>query len=738
MAGGRLHVDKDLKNTKSLDPNLRDEGAGFFSTLFTAGSNLGTDALTEIGYIAQAVARPIDTGEAVLRVLAGYAQKALPDDWEKYLPEDWATNKEYANAINEYYAEKYGSLEQAADSFAEQPVSVALDAFAVKALLTTVSKQAAKRSIATTKMADTAKGTVMEGELASRAAAEAKVAQELERTVKYEGNLVWDEALGAYVPESSVVKPKVDAKEVAPIIDDIEAATPSVQPAVANLNTEGMMRATRNQEVSPALTSVATRLSDDAMEMQRYADEAAGRADYSKASNAANEVKYYSDQINRLDSIAANRGALSAAELAEYQRYWDALEENARILDNADADLPFTAPSISNSVNRVTDADGVALNILRSELEFAQQQVNNPVTLDLGGKVTPVATAHNLNIVNNHPAKIAALESQIATKADEAKLVRDNISMTDDAQLAKLTDDLDGIKDEMAKLEAEYSKITLSDDGPAWLVNRGYELEGRLDRKSDGLDSAYKAKVAEIAALEAQIATKADTAKLARDNKRMTDDAAMASATQGELFANVNAAAYETYQASRLANEVKLPVKVADDTALATRGMMATRPETRLAQLARTKDIDMPPPRTTPKPDTETKTVIKPANVLPAAQRIAAAANQNQLIGERDIDGSLIAKSIKEKAVDVKPKSPYTDMPPYEKSIDNREIGKKDEDETRAGWKLPHQFDREPMVQGNYWSADFEDEHWNTPAGVQEAIGIWGRPVGNRIAKNWR
>ena len=37
------------------------------------------------------------------------------------------------------------------------------------------------------------------------------------------------------------------------------------------------------------------------------------------------------------------------------------------------------------------------------------------------------------------------------------------------------------------------------------------------------------------------------------------------------------------------------------------------------------------------------------------------------------------------------------------------------------------------MVEGNYWSADFEDEYWNTPAGVQEAIGVWGRPVGNRI-----
>ena len=39
--------------------------------------------------------------------------------------------KVYANAINDYYAEKYGSLEQAADSFAEQPVSVALDALAM-------------------------------------------------------------------------------------------------------------------------------------------------------------------------------------------------------------------------------------------------------------------------------------------------------------------------------------------------------------------------------------------------------------------------------------------------------------------------------------------------------------------------------------------------------------------------------------------------------------------------------
>jgi len=34
-------------------------------------------------------------------------------------------------------------------------------------------------------------------------------------------------------------------------------------------------------------------------------------------------------------------------------------------------------------------------------------------------------------------------------------------------------------------------------------------------------------------------------------------------------------------------------------------------------------------------------------------------------------------------------------------------------------------------------SLNFEDEHWNTPAGVQEAIGIWGRPIGNRIGQRF-
>ncbi len=525
MARGNPLIDEeDLKKGKErFDPNLRDEGAGFFKTLFTAGSNLGSDAVTELGYIAQAVARPVDTGEAVLRVLAGYAQKALPNDWEAYLPEDWATNKMYANAINDYYAEKYGSLEHAADSFAEQPVSVALDAFAVKALLTTISKQAAKKAAATDKLATTAKGTILEGELAARAAAELKVAEELNRTVKYEGKLVWDDALGAYVPESSVPKPaKINSAEVAPLIDDIENATPNNNPAIAN------------------------------------------------------------------------------------------------VVDDA--------------------GDAAAL-----------------------------------------------------ARAEEAAKVGEELKS---AWLAGASDFFKG-----------------NDSGMMTSATRNQEVPPALAAQAD------------------------DMAATAR---RTSDDAAMAAATQGELFANVNPAAYEAMQASKMANEARAASELAK---AAPTGMITSRTT---GPISRTKDIEIPAPpsvpRITAKPESASRGFkdleINPSRVLPAAQRIAAAANQTGLQGTRDIDGSLIPIA-PDKGIDLIPEKPESglleDMPPYEKSIDNRDIGTKSSE--KPGWYQgvsPDEGD-----DGNYWSADFEDEYWNTPAGVQEAIGIWGRPIGNRIGQRF-
>jgi len=493
-------------------------------------------------------------------VLAGYAQKALPDDWEAYLPEDWATNKVYANAINDYYAEKYGSLEQAADSFAEQPISVALDAFAVKALLTTVSKQAAKKAATTSKMADTAKGTVMEGELASRAAAELKVAQELERTVKYEGKLVWDDALGAYVPESSVTKPaKIDAAEVAPIIDDIEAATPSVQPAVANLNTEGMMRATRNQAQNP-------------------------------------------------------------------------LELNEQVLGN-------------------------------------QLKAREPVAFMDGTAQESIAATKAYN-----EAAIAASKEPISYKGT-------TVAIADDLEQAAAQD----------------------------LVKRNKAFE----------DNALAARIAEV-----QQRT-ADANKLARDKQRMDDDAAMAAAIQDDLFTNASPAAYENYQATRLA-------ALADDTAIATaapKGMMATRAT---GPISRTKDIDIPPPPSVPKltakPESASRGFkdleINPSRVLPAAQRVAAAASQTGLQGERGTDGSFLPE-LPDRGIDID-QSIGASVPEPVEIIKSSE---------KPGWYQG--VTKEDDDDGNYWSADFEDEHWNTPAGVQEAIGIWGRPVGNRIGQRF-
>ena len=56
---------------------------------------------------------------------------------------------------------------------------------------------------------------------------------------------------------------------------------------------------------------------------------------------------------------------------------------------------------------------------------------------------------------------------------------------------------------------------------------------------------------------------------------------------------------------------------------------------------------------------------------------------------------------------------------------------------TKPGWKLPQEFPNS-TVTGNYYSADFEDEHWNTPAGINEAMGLWGRPVGNRYSGRYQ
>ena len=125
---------------------------------------------------------------------------------------------------------------------------------------------------------------------------------------------------------------------------------------------------------------------------------------------------------------------------------------------------------------------------------------------------------------------------------------------------------------------------------------------------------------------------------------------------------------------------------------------------------------------------------------ITTAAGIAALTNQNGLTGERDSDGSLMmAQGPTSRGskgthtmpdnTEMKDSDMMDDMPPYEKSIDDRDIAPKSTG--KPGWTLDGKG-------GNYLSANFEDDYWNTPDGVEEAIGIWGRPVGNKIGARYQ
>ena len=128
------------------------------------------------------------------------------------------------------------------------------------------------------------------------------------------------------------------------------------------------------------------------------------------------------------------------------------------------------------------------------------------------------------------------------------------------------------------------------------------------------------------------------------------------------------------------------------------------------------------------------------ASGITSAAAIAALTNNNGLQGNRGQDGSFLhledvhPESSTSKKKDKSIGSYYDDMPPNEKATDNRDIESKSTG--KKGWKLPQEFEGSTTT-GNYLSADFDDDYWNTPEGVAEAIGIWGKPVGNKIARRF-
>ena len=133
---------------------------------------------------------------------------------------------------------------------------------------------------------------------------------------------------------------------------------------------------------------------------------------------------------------------------------------------------------------------------------------------------------------------------------------------------------------------------------------------------------------------------------------------------------------------------------------------------------------------------------VKSINMTEAQKAMALAASTagavgvaayNGLQGDRDVDGSLITKPVDGGQSTAAGQTGTHEMPDGSIMKDSDMTKDSPEDlpvkSERPGW---YQGSTKDGDDGNYWSADFNDQHWNTPAGVKEAIGIWGRPIGNK------
>ena len=88
-----------------------------------AASNLGPSAARFAGDIAHMVTSPVETGESLWNLAAGAAQKIIPDSWT-----GGPMGKEkYADAMGQFFAERYGGEDEIKRTLATDPVGVLAD-----------------------------------------------------------------------------------------------------------------------------------------------------------------------------------------------------------------------------------------------------------------------------------------------------------------------------------------------------------------------------------------------------------------------------------------------------------------------------------------------------------------------------------------------------------------------------------------------------------------------------------
>lgn len=104
------------------------------------GKNFLPSAGRAVSDFANAVLHPIDTGEAVAKTALGYSQKG----WRNLFGGDVGSYEPYADAVNRFYADRYGSLDAAKKTFETDPVGAFSDVMGALSLAGGVARGGAK------------------------------------------------------------------------------------------------------------------------------------------------------------------------------------------------------------------------------------------------------------------------------------------------------------------------------------------------------------------------------------------------------------------------------------------------------------------------------------------------------------------------------------------------------------------------------------------------------------------
>ena len=111
---------KDAERFAKALSELDDSGPVDFSSMEML-KNVPSSTWKLITDVATAIANPIDTGEAVLNVGLGAAQKLLPGDF------GGSGSEKYADAVGEFIKERYGSVDKFQRTLMNDPVGVLSD-----------------------------------------------------------------------------------------------------------------------------------------------------------------------------------------------------------------------------------------------------------------------------------------------------------------------------------------------------------------------------------------------------------------------------------------------------------------------------------------------------------------------------------------------------------------------------------------------------------------------------------